>query len=65
MTDPSRRLVRHLALAIGLKLVALVLLWQWFVHDQHVAVDSRRAAENILPVAAQPVQLTQEVSHDQ
>ena len=51
MTEQDRRLTRHLAVAVLLKLVALVVLWQFFVRDQRIAVDPLRAAENMAPAA--------------
>jgi hypothetical protein len=41
------RLVRHLALAVALKLVVLGALWWVFVRDGRVDVDASRAAARI------------------
>lgn len=52
MNAPQNRLVRHLAIAIGLKLVVLVGLWAAFVRDERVSVDVDVAAAHLsAPVA--------------
>ena len=52
MNAPQDRLVRHLAIAIGLKLVVLVGLWAAFVRDERVSVDVDVAAAHLsAPVA--------------
>ena len=53
-TDPDR-LVRHLAIAVALKLVVLTALWWAFVRDERVGVDVDRAAAHMgSPVDALP-----------
>lgn len=47
MTLTDRRLLRHLSIAIAVKLVVLVLLWWFFVRDQHVSVDADQAAASL------------------
>jgi hypothetical protein len=51
-------LLRHLALALGVKLMALVALWWFVVHGQSVAADAQDTAvhfsPNASPHAAQP-----------
>ncbi len=42
MNRMNQRLLRHLAWAVVLKLVALFVLWFLFVHDQSVPVDPAR-----------------------
>jgi hypothetical protein len=44
MTTDDRRLLRHLVIAVLVKLAALAALWFWFVRDATVRVDSDRAA---------------------
>lgn len=50
MTD--RRLLRHLVVAILLKLVVLTALWWALVRDERVSVDSGRAAVRIATPSA-------------
>lgn len=45
--DEPSRLVRHLAIAVALKLVVLGALWWAFVRDERVGVDTQRAAAHI------------------
>ncbi len=45
MTD--RRLVRHLAIAVLLKLLALVVLWAAFVRDARIEVDASEAVSRL------------------
>lgn len=40
MNPADRRLLRHLAIAVMLKLAVLATLWQAFVHDARVPVDA-------------------------
>jgi hypothetical protein len=47
MTAEERRLLHHLTIAVGLKLVVLTLLWWAFVRDDRVNVDAQRAAAQI------------------
>jgi hypothetical protein len=47
MTDPDRRLRRHLVIALVAKLAALGVLWWLFVRDAGVEVDAGRAANRI------------------
>ena len=41
------RLVRHLAIAVALKLVVLTALWWAFVRDERVGIDVDRAAAHL------------------
>lgn len=45
--DPSR-LLRHLAIAVMVKLLVLTALWWLFIRDQRVPVDAERAAAAIV-----------------
>ncbi len=45
MTD--RLLMRHLAVAVLLKVLVLALLWWLFVRDSRVAVDGPAAAQHL------------------
>lgn len=47
MTSSDRRLLRHLALAVVLKLLVLTLLWLGFIRDARVSVDSPAAAAHL------------------
>jgi len=47
MSRPDSRLLRHLALAIAIKLLVLAVLWWAFVRDTRVEVDAVRAAAHI------------------
>lgn len=49
MTDPDKKLVRHLGLALLVKLAALIVLWWLFVRDAGVPVDAFAAAQRIGP----------------
>jgi hypothetical protein len=52
MNATQDRLVRHLAIAVSLKLVVLVGLWAAFVRDERVSVDVDQAAAHLgAPVA--------------
>ncbi len=42
-----RRLVRHLAIAVALKLVVITALWFAFVQDARVVVGAEQAAAHI------------------
>lgn len=44
MTSDERRLLRHLVLAVAVKLLLLTLLWWGFVRDARVPVDPDAAA---------------------
>lgn len=57
MKAAQDRLVRHLVIAIVLKLVVLTGLWSAFVRDERVGVDADRAAAHLSTVVdarAQP-----------
>ena len=54
MTRAERRLLRHLAIAVAVKLAVLVALWWVFVHDARVHVDPDRAAAHIGASAPSP-----------
>lgn len=47
MTQVERRLLRHLATAVLIKLVLLALLWWAFVRDARVSVDTDRVATQL------------------
>ena len=47
MSSAERRLVRHLAIAIVLKLAVLAALWWAFVRDDRVGVDAEAAAAHV------------------
>lgn len=53
MNQTDRRLRRHVITAVAIKLIALAALWQLFVRDERIIVDTERAAMQ-LGVAAQP-----------
>lgn len=58
MKAAQDRLVRHLAIAVALKLVVLTALWWAFVRDERVGVDvdvDRAAAHMGAPVDATPL----------
>ena len=39
MNKPDKRLLRHLVIAVLIKLVLLTALWWLFIRDAHVSVD--------------------------
>jgi hypothetical protein len=47
MKAAQDRLVRHLVIAVALKLVVLTGLWWAFVRDERVGVDAERAADHL------------------
>jgi len=47
MPRDERRLVRHLAWVVVIKLLALVGLWWVFVRDQRVSTDAATAAQHL------------------
>lgn len=47
MRPDDRRLVRHLAWVVVIKLLALIGLWWMFVRDQHVRTDAATAAQHL------------------
>jgi hypothetical protein len=53
MTRDERRLARHLAIAVAVKLAVLALLWWAFVRDAPPAVDPQQAAAH-LGISASP-----------
>ena len=56
MKAAQDRLVRHLAIAVALKLVVLTAIWWAFVRDERVGVDVDRAAAHLgAPVDANPL----------
>jgi len=58
MKAPHDRLVRHLTVAVALKLAVLTGLWWAFVRDEHVGVDAESAAAHFGPsVGANPLPL--------
>ena len=52
MSPTDRRLVRHLMIAVAVKLVVLVALWWTFVRDSHVPVNTEHAASQMLAAPA-------------
>lgn len=54
MTHEERRLARHLATAVVVKLIVLTALWWLFVHDARVAVDAERAAAQLVVAPMSP-----------
>lgn len=65
VTGADRRLLRHLTVAIVLKLLVLLLLWQVLIRGQRVDVDGQRMAEIVAPAAAPTPAVSQEASHGQ
>lgn len=55
MTHNEQRLIRHLLIAVLIKLVALTVLWWVFFHDAGVSVDADQVAEKISAVPFQGV----------
>jgi low temperature requirement protein LtrA len=55
MTHHEQRLLRHLIIAVLIKLVVLMVLWWVFFHDGQVRVDADRVAEKISAVPFQGV----------
>lgn len=47
MTHDERRLLRHLVIAVAVKLVVLTALWWVFVRDNHVPVDAEQSARQL------------------
>ncbi len=47
MKATQDRLIRHLFIAVALKLVVLTGLWWFFVRDDRVGVDADRAAAHM------------------
>lgn len=47
MLNPNKRLLRHLALAVAIKLAVLAALWWVFVRDSRVAVDAELIANRV------------------
>ncbi len=47
MTPNDKRLLRHLIIAVLIKLVVLTALWWLFIRDARVSVDSERVADKI------------------
>ncbi|MFT7724626.1 MAG: hypothetical protein QM788_17650 [Roseateles sp.] len=48
MQRDERRLVRHLAWVLAVKLLALAGLWWGFVRDQRLSPDAASAAQHIV-----------------
>lgn len=55
MTDNEQRLIRHLIIAVLIKLIVLMVLWWVFFHDARVSVDADHVAEKISAVPFQGV----------
>ena len=47
MTHEERRLLRHLIVAVAIKLVILTILWWVFVRDNQVPVDAEQSARQL------------------
>lgn len=47
MTRNEQRLLRHLIIAVLLKLIVLIVLWWTFVRDARVYIDTEMVAEKI------------------
>ena len=47
MTTSQDALLRHLVIAVALKLAVLVVLWWAFVRDERVSVDIERTATHL------------------
>lgn len=47
MSPADRRLLRHLLIAVAVKIVVLTLLWWVFIREARVPVDSERAAAHL------------------
>ncbi|HWW71771.1 MAG TPA: hypothetical protein VN089_17670 [Duganella sp.] len=47
MLDPNKRLLRHLAVAVMVKLAVLTGLWWVFVRDSRVVVDAEVIANRV------------------
>ncbi|MCZ4312195.1 hypothetical protein O4H66_02155 [Comamonadaceae bacterium G21597-S1] len=54
MTHDERRLLRHLVIAVTVKLVVLTALWWVFVRDNHVQVDAEQSAQQLGITPAAP-----------
>lgn len=54
MHHRDRRLLRHLGLAVAIKLVLLALLWWAFVRDHRVHVDPGRIEALLGPTMPSP-----------
>lgn len=54
MKPDEARLVRHLVIAVAVKLVVLIALWWAFVRDDRVTVDIEQAAAHLGTAAAVP-----------
>jgi len=52
MNPSDRRLLRHLMLAIGVKLMLLAALWWWFVRDARVAVDADLTSRRLMDLTS-------------
>jgi uncharacterized membrane protein len=47
MTDLDKRLLRHLTIAVLVKLVVLSVLWSLFIRDARVGVDADAIGERL------------------
>lgn len=47
MNRADSRLLRHLVIAVAVKLLVLVALWRWFVHDAVVQVGTEQTAAHL------------------
>lgn len=54
MSPADRRLLRHLLIAVAIKIVVLTLLWWVFIREARVPVDSERAAAHLGGAASGP-----------
>ena len=54
MTPADRRLLRHLIIAVLIKILVLTALWWMFVRDERIDVDGDGVADRISAVASFP-----------
>ena len=54
MNPGDQRLMRHLVIAVLVKLAVLAGLWWWFVRDARVEVDPAGTAEHLRQTTPEP-----------
>lgn len=54
MTRDDQRLLRHLVMAVLVKLLILTALWWFFIRDHRVAVDADASAQQLGLTPATP-----------
>lgn len=52
MSPSDRRLLRHLLIAVLVKLVVLAGLWWMFVRDARISVDTERVVAQVIDAAS-------------